>query len=145
MQYGALCFVLMWLMPNTFRKERSYAWRKAMERSRQHTRENRAKAKATLPQFDEAEIDGGKERDVRTRFQEGERGSAVVGGTFETIKRIRSGTIKSADVDVKLHLRDINVSSHMLQIAQRTSLLIPLCSPSLRPYQSSSFRQTYSS
>lgn len=92
-----------------------------MERSRQHTRENRAKAKAALPQFDEAESDGRKERDVRTRFREGERGSAVIGGTFETIKRIRSGTIKSADVDVKLHLRDINVSSHMLQIAQRPS------------------------
>ncbi|GAA5846678.1 hypothetical protein JCM5353_008666 [Sporobolomyces roseus] len=124
--YGALCFVLMWVMPNTFRKERSHAWRKAMERSRQHNRENKAKAKAALPQFNEVEAGTEKDRDVKTRFQDGERGATIVGETVEAIKRIRTGTIKSADVDVKIHLRDINPFAATLSIIMVPSNLLVL-------------------
>lgn len=116
-----------------------------MERSRQHNRENKAKAKAALPQFNEVEANTEKDRDVKTRFQDGERGATIVGETVEAIKRIRTGTIKSADVDVKIHLRDINASvnvSHLEQCPQADPS--SLDSPSLRPFRLLWSRQIYS-
>lgn len=96
-----------------------------MERSRQHNRENKAKAKAALPQFNEVEAGTEKDRDVKTRFQDGERGATIVGETVEAIKRIRTGTIKSADVDVKIHLRDINASVNVSHLKQCRKLTLP--------------------
>jgi len=96
-----------------------------MERSRQHNRENKAKAKAALPQFNEVEAGTEKDRDVKTRFQDGERGATIVGETVEAIKRIRTGTIKSADVDVKIHLRDINASVNVSHFKPCRKLILP--------------------
>lgn len=114
--YGAICFVLMIFMPNTFRKERSLAWRKAMERARQHDREERAKAKAALPDFGEPTIYSsvqtqGNEGKLqgRTRFDGAvPKGAETSNPPFSGLGKTRTGTIKSTEVKVKIHIRDIN-------------------------------------
>ena len=112
-QYGALCFVLMVFMPNTFRKERSLAWRKAMERARQHDREERAKAKASLPKsLDPPDSSRSNNREPMTRFatEAGVEARRDDAPPFPNLGKIHTGTIRSGDVKVKIHLRDINVS-----------------------------------
>ncbi|GAA5843409.1 hypothetical protein JCM3766R1_002943 [Sporobolomyces carnicolor] len=117
--YGALCFVLMIFMPNTFRKERSLAWRKAMERARQHDREERAKAKASLPKsLDPPDSSRGNNREPMTRFAaeaglEARRDDAP---PFPNLGKIHTGTIRSGDIKVKIHLRDINPFSATFSI-----------------------------
>ncbi|GAA5899676.1 uncharacterized protein JCM6883_005950 [Sporobolomyces salmoneus] len=109
--YGAVCFVLMIFMPNTFRKERSLAWRKAMERARHHDREERARAKASLPKFVEpTDPEKAVGREAVTKFvamHDGER-RREDGAQFTNLTKIKTGTIRSGDVKVKIHLRDIN-------------------------------------
>ncbi|GAA5868553.1 hypothetical protein JCM3774_005426 [Rhodotorula dairenensis] len=47
--YGGVCWVFALFLPDTFRRERSIAWRKARDRARQHATEDRLKARSTLP------------------------------------------------------------------------------------------------
>ncbi|GAA5912558.1 hypothetical protein JCM5296_003479 [Sporobolomyces johnsonii] len=108
--YGALCFVLMMWMPNTFRKERSLAWRKAMERSRQHAREELAKARAALPRDDKAEKQLVVAEKATTFAQpQPEEGAAQGGGGFSPLNKVRTAlSAKSGEVKVKIHFRDVN-------------------------------------
>jgi hypothetical protein len=96
-----------------------------MERARQHDREERAKAKASLPKFDEIS-DGiqDKGREISTRFEvdSGERRRDAEGPQFSKLGKVRTGTIKSGDVKVKIHLRDINVCSISNSAQHRTFL-----------------------
>ncbi|GAA5964081.1 hypothetical protein JCM3765_000895 [Sporobolomyces pararoseus] len=108
--YGAICFVLMCFIPNTFRKERSLAWRKAMERAKQEDLIQRAKARNALPKSStrpiSPKIEGQPRFDMKENKKERERGKP----RFENLGKVKTGTntIKSGDVKVKIHLRDIN-------------------------------------
>ena len=48
-QYGVVCWILALFLPDTFRRERSLAWRKARDRARHHAAEKRLKARSALP------------------------------------------------------------------------------------------------
>lgn len=47
--YGVTCWLLVLFLPDTFRRERSLAWRKARDRARQLAAEDRLKARCALP------------------------------------------------------------------------------------------------
>ncbi|GAA5968622.1 hypothetical protein JCM11641_007702 [Rhodosporidiobolus odoratus] len=111
--YGAICLALMFWLPDTFRKERSLAWRKAYDRAKQHQREELAKARAALPKADEkGSLAGGP---AGTSFAQvlptPSRQQLEEGGVpgFAPLRKIKTAlSAKSGDVKVKISLRDLN-------------------------------------
>ncbi|GAA5907501.1 hypothetical protein JCM6882_003878 [Rhodosporidiobolus microsporus] len=109
--YGGLCLALMFWLPDTFRKERSLAWRKAYERAKQKQKEELAKARAALPPPQLAEK--GAPPAQATTFspvlatasrpeRQGESG-------FAPLKKVRTAlSARSGDVKVRISFRDIN-------------------------------------
>lgn len=112
---------MIWL-PETFRKERSLAWRLAMQRARAHAKAELLKARGDLPTETK-----GNDRSARTTTflapspSQLERSDAPPQPTFSTLNRVKSAlSLRSGEDNVKIHLRDVNVSS---QPARRS------CSP----------------
>ncbi|KAK4052789.1 hypothetical protein OIV83_002076 [Microbotryomycetes sp. JL201] len=89
--YAAVCLVLYIWLPETFRKERSAAWRAAMKRARANAHAKRSKARAALP--------------AGTNVDDGQRQPA-----FSPLKKVKSviSLRSSGDDDLKIHLRDVN-------------------------------------
>ncbi|BGP02946.1 Vacuolar DHA amino acid exporter [Rhodotorula toruloides ATCC 204091] len=82
--YGGVCWLLALWLPDTFRHQRSLAWRKAYERAQQQAREKRAKARSVLPK-------------------------PASTSAFSPLKKIGTAlSAKSGDVKVKIRFRDIN-------------------------------------
>ncbi|KAM0748205.1 MFS general substrate transporter [Meredithblackwellia eburnea MCA 4105] len=115
--FGGVCLVCMIWLPETFRKERSLAWRLAMKRARQHAREEREKARSKLPGGGDEGADGIQERQqVKTAFSapspsQLERGTPVPPAQpqFTTINRVLTGlSLRSGEDNVKIHFRDVN-------------------------------------
>lgn len=83
-QYGGVCWLLALWLPDTFRHQRSLAWRKAYERAQQQAREKRAKARSVLPK-------------------------PASTSAFSPLRKIGTAlSAKSGDVKVKIRFRDIN-------------------------------------
>ncbi|GAA5824803.1 hypothetical protein JCM11251_005352 [Rhodosporidiobolus azoricus] len=105
--YGGLCLALMIWLPDTFRKERSLAWRKAYERAKQKQKEELAKARAALPPPPAA--DKGTAPPQATTF------SSVLATVSRTerqgapLKKVKTAlSARSGDVKVRISFRDIN-------------------------------------
>lgn len=103
---------MIWL-PETFRKERSLAWRLAMQRARAHAKAELLKARADLPTETK-----GNDRPARTTTflapspSQLERSEAPPQPAFTTLNRVKSVlSLRSGEDNVKIHLRDVNVSS----------------------------------
>ncbi|KAK4702570.1 hypothetical protein P7C70_g3653, partial [Phenoliferia sp. Uapishka_3] len=106
--YGVICFLLMIWLPETFRKERSLAWRLAMERAQKHARDDLIKARKELPTGDVI-----AERQSKTAFaaptpSQLER-NAPPPPAFPGITRMITGlSLRSGEDNVKIHFRDVN-------------------------------------
>lgn len=117
---------MLWL-PETFRKERSLAWRLAMQRARAHAKADLLKARGDLPVED-------KKQDPRpapsTTFLsptpsqlERTDGSA----TFSALNRVKSAlSLRSGEDNVKIHLRDINPFAATGQVLRRPENFIAI-------------------
>ncbi|GAA6012697.1 hypothetical protein JCM10207_005329 [Rhodosporidiobolus poonsookiae] len=106
--YGGACLLLMVWLPDTFRKERSLAWRKAYERSKQHQREALAKARATLPKEVDAEKATGPATTFSPALPTPSRAEQPSSG-FSPLNKVRTAlSAKSAEVKVKISFRDLN-------------------------------------
>jgi len=103
---------MIWL-PETFRKERSLAWRLAMQRARAHAKAELLKARGDLPTETKA-----NDRPARTTTflapspSQFERNDAPPQPAFSTLNRVKSAlSLRSGEDNVKIHLRDVNVST----------------------------------
>jgi hypothetical protein len=103
---------MIWL-PETFRKERSLAWRLAMQRARAHAKAELLKARGDLPTETKA-----NDRPARTTTflapspSKLERSDAPPQPAFSTLNRVKSAlSLRSGEDNVKIHLRDVNVST----------------------------------
>lgn len=106
---------MLWL-PETFRKERSHAYRLAMQRARLHAREDLLKARNLLPDAEETP------RKVRTAFAEtqGEK-SERPRPPFPAMARMLTGlSMKSGEDKVKISLRDVNVRGFLAPLRARS-------------------------
>ncbi|KAM0786891.1 hypothetical protein ACM66B_002315 [Microbotryomycetes sp. NB124-2] len=92
--YAAVCLGLYFWLPETFRKERSAAWRAAMKRARAHALAKRLKARAALPQG--TTLDEPVDRPRQPGFS-----------PLNTVKSVIS-LRSSKDDNLKIHLRDVN-------------------------------------
>ncbi|GAA6030889.1 hypothetical protein JCM8097_008922 [Rhodosporidiobolus ruineniae] len=130
--YGGVCLALMFWLPDTFRKERSMAWRKAYERAKQHQKEELAKARAALPKPTEGEKGReGQSTSFAPDLPAPER--ALTRGEssgFAPLKKVKTAlSAKSGDVKVRISMRDINplaVSGDVIK--QPTNFLVLLYS-----------------
>lgn len=107
LQYGAVCFAFMLWLPDTFRKERSMAWRKAHERARQHQRENLAHARAALPSPSAEKSASGPQA---TSFSPvlATPSRAQTSG-FAPLNKVKTAlSAKSGDVKVRISFGDLN-------------------------------------
>ncbi|BGP19499.1 hypothetical protein JCM10213_006319 [Rhodosporidiobolus nylandii] len=125
--YGGVCLVLMVWLPDTFRKERSLAWRKAYDRAKALQKEELARARATLPK----EMPGktGAPAGPATTF------SPVVAtpssqqpSGFAPLNKVRTAlSAKSGEVKVKIRFNDLNplaVSGDVIKQPHNLLLLI---------------------
>jgi hypothetical protein len=92
---------MIWL-PETFRKERSLAWRQAMQRARGHARADRLRARDDLPKAIPTD------RQPRTAYPERDTPASPVFPALFKVMTALSG--RSGDDNVKIHFRDVNVS-----------------------------------
>ncbi|GAA5916702.1 hypothetical protein JCM8208_000753 [Rhodotorula glutinis] len=115
--YGVVCFLLALWLPDTFRKERSLAWRKARDRARQHAREKLEAARAALPRPDDGDearqaVGGGRAgRDAKVELdvEPGREGREQSSSGFSPLKKVRTALSgRSGDVKVKIRFRDVN-------------------------------------
>lgn len=115
--YGVICLGLFIWLPETFRKERSLAWRKAMARARAHARADRRKARGKLPGGAEGR-DERQEKTARPPTQTAfsaalptpSRADGAQSG-LSPLHRVKSAlSLRSGEDNVKIHLRDVNVS-----------------------------------
>lgn len=117
LQYGCVCFLLALWLPDTFRKERSLAWRKARDRARQHAREKLEAARAALPRpggddDKAADVEGraGRRAKVELDVEAGREEREQPSGGFLPVRKVRTALSgRSGDVKVKIRFRDINV------------------------------------
>lgn len=109
---------MIWL-PETFRKERSLAWRKAMQRARAHARADLLKAQRKLPgaalekQTKESVAPSSRpQTSFAPAIQEPNRDAPTAGQlSFSALSRVKSAmSLRSGggDDNVKIHLRDVN-------------------------------------
>jgi MFS family permease len=104
--YGIVCLAMMIWLPETFRKERSMAWRLAMERAQKHAKEDLFKARKDLP------VESVERKQAKTAFaaplpSQLERTVPA----FPLMNRIVTGlSLRSGEDNVKIHFRDVNVS-----------------------------------
>ncbi|GAA5995422.1 uncharacterized protein JCM10292_005162 [Rhodotorula paludigena] len=136
--YGAVCWLLALWLPDTFRKERSLAWRKAHDRARQHAREKLAQARAALPPGAPGPASGGKAAkgekaatfspEVVAPARDQPAGAGPSG--FSPLNKVRTAlSAKSGDVKVKIHFRDINpLAATTSVLKQPTNTLVLLYS-----------------
>ncbi|KAI5478610.1 hypothetical protein MNV49_004752 [Pseudohyphozyma bogoriensis] len=111
--YGAVCLILMLWLPETFRKERSLAWRLAMERARAHAKEQLEKAKNALPQGEEQDLprQGGQTKFALPPQTDDERQPMEAPATqgMTTLGRVLTAiSQRSAEDKVKISLSDVN-------------------------------------
>ena len=123
LQYGCVCFLLALWLPDTFRKERSLAWRKARDRARQHAREKLEAARAALPRpggddDKAADVEGraGRRAKVELDVEAGREEREQPSGGFLPVRKVRTALSgRSGDVKVKIRFRDINVRQTLSQ------------------------------
>ncbi|GAA5853337.1 hypothetical protein JCM8547_000289 [Rhodosporidiobolus lusitaniae] len=111
--YGGLCLALLVFLPDSFRKERSLAWRKAYDRARQHQREELAKARAALPEPEPTEKAAARQgatfSPVLATPSRGDRATVAPQLGFAPLNKVRTAlSAKSGDVKVRISFRDIN-------------------------------------
>ncbi|KPV72502.1 uncharacterized protein RHOBADRAFT_66887 [Rhodotorula graminis WP1] len=115
--YGCVCFLLALWLPDTFRKERSLAWRKARDRARQHAREKLEAARAALPRpgggddNEPAAVEGRAARSAKVELdvEAGREGREQSSSGFSPLKKVRTALSgRSGDVKVKIRFRDVN-------------------------------------
>ncbi|BGP42932.1 hypothetical protein JCM10449v2_006947 [Rhodotorula kratochvilovae] len=129
--YGCTCLLLALWLPDTFRKERSLAWRKARDRARQHAREKLEAARVALPRADGA-AKGEKQAGVvaaKPTFEPGtgaERPQRETTSGFSPLNKVRTALSgRSGDVKVKIRFRDINpLAATGDVVKQPTNLLV---------------------
>ncbi|SCZ96761.1 BZ3500_MvSof-1268-A1-R1_Chr4-1g06694 [Microbotryum saponariae] len=114
--YGVICLMTMIWLPETFRRERSLAWRLAMKRARAHAKANRLKAEAALPKNDTLPLTRGP---PQTSFAPGPQRS---NGPTALTRVMTALSGRSGDDNVKIHLRDINVSQRKPTVPYRAVL-----------------------
>ncbi|SGZ23856.1 BQ5605_C023g09647 [Microbotryum silenes-dioicae] len=91
--------------PETFRRERSLAWRLAMKRARAHAKADRLKAEGALPKSDTLPLTRGP---PQTSFAPGPQRSNGPTATPTLARVMTALSGRSGDDNVKIHLRDIN-------------------------------------
>ncbi|ORY88318.1 major facilitator superfamily domain-containing protein [Leucosporidium creatinivorum] len=126
--YGVICLGTMIWLPETFRKERSLAWRLAMQRARAHAKAELLKARGDLPT--EAK---GNDRPARTTTflaptpSQLERSDAPPQPAFSTLNRVKSAlSLRSGEDNVKIHLRDVNPFAATGQVLRRKENFIAI-------------------
>ncbi|KDE08134.1 hypothetical protein MVLG_01615 [Microbotryum lychnidis-dioicae p1A1 Lamole] len=103
--YGVICLMTMIWLPETFRRERSLAWRLAMKRARAHAKADRLKAEGALPKSDTLPLTRGP---PQTSFAPGPQWSNGPTATPTLARVMTALSGRSGDDNVKIHLRDIN-------------------------------------
>jgi hypothetical protein len=101
----------MFWMPDTYRKERSMAWRKAHERARQAQRENFARARANLPSTSVTSEKTAVAPPPSTSFSPvlATPSRAQPSSGFAPLNRVKTAlSAKSGDVKVRISFRDLN-------------------------------------
>lgn len=112
---------MLWL-PETFRKERSHAYRLAMQRARLHAREDLLKARNLLPDAEKTP------RKAQTAFAQVEK-SEGPRPAFPAMARILTGlSMRSGEDKVKISLWDVNVRARFSSSSLRDPHLMSLCS-----------------
>lgn len=121
---------MVWL-PETFRKERSLAWRKAMRASKAHDLAILQKARKDLPDATPAEGRKSKTAFTAPTPSQLERigpglGQPQASAGFSAMSRIVSGlSLRSGEDNVKIHFRDVNVRIPFPFSFPVTFLLVP--------------------
>lgn len=154
-QFGVISLATMIWLPETFRKERSLAWRLAMERARAHAKADLIKARAGLPvEGEEEERKTTKTSDGRktaflsptpSRLQRNDHAPTTTPTpTFSPLQKVVTAlSLRSGEDNVKIHLRDINpFAATGAVLTQRHNFLAILYSGMLF---ASSYTITYSS
>ncbi|KAK4057455.1 hypothetical protein OIO90_001524 [Microbotryomycetes sp. JL221] len=97
--YSGICFLLYLWLPETFRKERSSAWRAAMKRAKAHAMTKQLKARSVLPQ--DAKI-----ASRTTQVNDDARQTGF--SRLDKVKSVMSLRSNGGDDNIKIHLRDVN-------------------------------------
>ncbi|TNY23883.1 vacuolar DHA amino acid exporter [Rhodotorula diobovata] len=126
--YGCACFLLALWLPDTFRKERSLAWRKARDRARQHAREKLEAARVALPRADGQQARPVIDDDARNAtLKTVESAVKEQGSVFSPLRKVRTALSgRSADVKVKIRFRDINPLAAAVDVVKQPANLLVL-------------------
>ncbi|BGP42886.1 hypothetical protein JCM10449v2_006898 [Rhodotorula kratochvilovae] len=117
--YGGVCFLLALWLPDTFRKERSLAWRKARDRAHIHVRVDPEVARTAGQRAAE-------EGAVTAAASEKLLREARLSGFSPLVEARTALSGRSGDVQVKISLRDLNPFAAVGDIVRQPANLLVL-------------------